>query len=143
MLLCYYDSMENRNYINERDKRYSFEALHKELERKQQAVEGLIAENISAIMERIRTLAIGQALDIQSSTLGEGGTPKTSVKVTRENEGEYSIFTYYIGLKNHKRGPCMGVGEMPQIPGGTFMGLGGNSKPPETGFSSLKRRSVF
>ncbi|PIR49322.1 hypothetical protein COU79_05505 [Candidatus Peregrinibacteria bacterium CG10_big_fil_rev_8_21_14_0_10_54_7] len=127
-------------HTNESDQSFSLETLERELRRKKEKIEHAIAPEISDIMAGVRTMIAGDTLDVESTVAGDDGQPKVYVTITKESENVFTLFTRYVNLGNHQRGPCLGVGEIPLGAGMMFMALGGNSTPPTNGFTRRRHQ---
>jgi len=116
-------------YQNESEIRYSIGTLERELRSRKERIPEAIQEPIEDIMASARELAVGETLDVLSLVKDGRGQSKVYLTITKNRIDVFAIFTYYIGLNNQLRGPCMGI--PCDIPfGAKFMTLGGNSEPP-------------
>jgi len=120
---------------------YSATTLEAELLRRKERIPGAIAPEIAEIMDGVRAVAVGDSCSVLSSVKGENGEPQTYLSITRIQDDVYTIFTFYVQLDNHRRGPCHGIGDIE--PGYGFAALGGNSMAPATGFANMKARPVY
>lgn len=130
-------------YVNPEDRQYSAETLEAELQRRKDKIPGAIDPAIAEIMDGVTTAAIGESFDVPAVVKGADGEQQTYASITRIQDDVYTVFTCYVDLRNHKRGPCiMGV-ERGMTPGMGFAALGGNSMAPATGFTEMRHEPVF